>query len=325
MISPDEIALREELATACAPLAPRWPDFWYALYEKDVAHGRIAAWAAPRWFEERLPAPWLNDVGREFESARFLDQIRKGAAALYEMNAYTNSAAWRARGYRNLFHPGDFFGAFMHGFAREGVDYALDKDASDLVMRLLGEQHGYLQEIEHLQANAAVRELSAGSLTPPALMLPPGGEMPKALRNPAVSLVADSNYLRSRAGSAPRLVADADAFESLPDLYQKLVPEICGWKFDKRASRKDRDVFSDGGGGKYSWALQVERPSARDLRFPQLVLCSSERKTVRLVLPGCDARQILEFSMSPRGHEVNLRQQWARFEALMEFYGQVLK
>ena len=42
------------------------------------------------------------------------------------------------------------------------------------------------------------------------------------------------------------------------------------------------------------------------------------------MLPGGEARQILEFGMSPRGHEVNLRQQWARFQALMEFYGPAL-
>ena len=236
MITPDEIALRHELATACESLAPRWPDFWNELYERDVAQGRVVAWAAPRWFAERLPAPLLNDVGREFESALFLDRIRHGAISPYKIRAYQQAAAWRARGYRNLFHPGDFFGDYLHGFPREDVDYALDGPATDLVMRLLGEERGYRHEIEHLQVHAALHELGTGSLTPPALMMPPGEELPKAPRNPAVPLVADAHYLRSRAGDAPRLVGDGDGFESFPDLYRKLVP--ASMRLDIRQERE---------------------------------------------------------------------------------------
>ena len=250
-----------------------------------MAEDRVVAWAAPRWFAERLPAPLLNDVGREFESALFLDRLRNGAISPYEISAYQQAAAWRARG-RNLSHPGDFFGDYLHGFPREGVDYALDGAAKDLVMRLLGEERGYQQEIEHLQVHAALHELSTGSLTPPALMMPPGAVLPKTPRNPAVPLVADANYLRSRAGDAPRLVGDADGFESFPDLYRKLVPEICGWAFDQRVSRKDCEVFSDDRGGALSWALLVERPSKRDVRFPQLVFAAATARRCELCCPA---------------------------------------
>lgn len=320
MIASDEIARRLELAAACESLVPRWPDLWLGLYERDVQAGHLAAWAAPRWFAERLPAPLLNDIGREFESALFLDRIRKGAGSLYTLQAFQHAQTWRARGYRNLFQPGDFFGEYMHGFAREGVDYALDAPAADLVTNLLREERGYRQEIDSLRANSAVRELATGSLTPPALMVPPGGPPPQPLRNSALPLVADNHFLRARAGVIPRLVGDADGFEAHPDLYSELVPSICGWTLDQRASRKQWEVFSDCRGGARSWALEVQRPSRRDVRFPQLVLRDSDPKSPGVVLPGGEAREIPEFGMSPRGHEVNLRQQWARFQSLMKFF-----
>ena len=252
---------------------------------RDVAQGRVVAWAAPRWFAERLPAPLLNDIGREFESALFLDRIRHGAGSLYKIRAYQQATAWRERGYRNLFHPGDFFGDYLHGFPREDVDYALDGPAADLVMRLLGEERGFQQEIETCRVHAALHELGTGSLTPPALMMPPGKSCQRRRATPPCRWSADAHYLRSRAGDAPRLVCDGDGFESFPDLYRKLVPELCGWTFDRRASRKDCDLLRWPRGA-LSWALLVERPSKRDECFPQLVLRSSDRKALRSCCPA---------------------------------------
>jgi len=316
----DDSAIRRTLADALAPMVARWPDFWFDLFTRDVAAGHVAAWAAPQWFAEQLPAPLLNAVGREFEQALWADQLANGVRSVFELTAYNQAADWRARNVRNLFHPGDFFGEFMHGFPREGVDYALDGVAAEQVARLLAEGRGYLQEIERLRVRAAVRELGAGSLTPPALTVSMSeSERPPAVRNPAVPLVADTPYLRARAWDPAQVVIDA-RLPPDPDIYRTLVPAIAGWQLDTRLARKDADIFTSSAGGELYWALEVAKPSVHDIRFPELVLCGAGRSAPRLILPGGAARQVPEFAMSDRGREVHLRQEWARFTAVMQFY-----
>jgi hypothetical protein len=241
-----------------------WAGFLRDCCETDRREGYQGFWAGPLWFAQEIGAPILNDAGRLFEAARWIEGMRATGVLEKEMLEQSGGAASIC----DLLFPIIKSYQSMPGkFTEIPVDHRALAYAHDLMKS--ADRH-YEYEIELAAQQGAYELLGLGTHTPVPQFFKVQPSQPT--RNPCVELMEDYVYWRNKYPVPIMFASDGRELMSRR-WYTVLLPLLAPeFELNKTLSTPKCVAYVLPSEGDWIWAILVDTTERFNAHEPELGL-----------------------------------------------------
>ena len=310
-------------------------DFQVQLMKREIAEGWKAFYAQAVLFEQILPAPLINELGRQYavehlrcEIWRDSDQMawrgfgqvgsQYRSSLLTQWSEHPESLA----GYRNFLHVGEL------DTGAAPTPNPLDCTANAVLRGRIetDNQHWWYQT----QADTTdwyVEAAAQGVLTPPLMVRELAPATP--VRDMSVDLADDGPYWKAVHQARWRQIMNATQFAAFtkPDENLRLMAALApDFPYAAHLSSAKRLVFVQQGEGALAWALMIDKTDgSTTYRYPpKLILISREQakklKDDDILYTNVIGKSFVSHIYGARCLETELLFHLPRSRRLIEFY-----
>jgi hypothetical protein len=274
----------QDLRAAVSNDAGELFDFQLQLMEREIAGGWKAFYAQEILLKDTLPAPLINDLGRQYGVERLRLNIWRDfgkqssnyrSALLTEWFEYPETLAE----YRNFLNVG----ALDTGAAP--TPNPLDRTANAVLRkRIETDNKHWWYETQANMTDWYVEAAAQCVLTPPLLVR----ELERAtpVRDMTLALVDDGKYWRTVHQERWRLVMNATEFSAFtkPEENLRLMAALApDFPYSPSLSSGKRLIFVQEGEGALAWALMIDKTDGgTTYRYPPKLILISREQTKKL-------------------------------------------
>ncbi len=274
-------SFKQHLREALSRDAEQLFDFQLQLMERSIAAGWKAFYAQEILFKELLPAPLINELGKQYAVEHLRWEIWRDVGqwgSSYQSSLLTQwfDQPETLAEYRNFLNVG----ALDTG--PEPTPAPLDRTASTVLkLRIETDHKHWWYECRANGLDWYVEATMQAELTPPLL----GRELDHVtpVRDMATALVDDAQYWKAVHQSKWRLVMNGTEHEAFtkPDWNLRLMAALApDFSYAAGLSTGKRLIFVQRGDGPLAWALMIDKTDGSPTyRYPpQLILINREHK-----------------------------------------------
>ncbi|WP_323141947.1 hypothetical protein [Massilia phyllosphaerae] len=267
-------------------------DFQLALMQREIGEGWWAFYSQEILFKDLLPAPLINELGRQYAVENLRCEIWRDVS----------QSAWRGFGQANsnyhsvlltqwteqpeaLAEYRNFLDVGALDTSMASTPDPLDRTANSVLRHRIETEHKHwLYELEANATDSYVEAAAQGVLTPPLIVRELAPATP--LRDMSEALADDTQYWRAVHQERWRVAMNANEFKAFtkPDENLRLMAALApDFPYAAHLSSAKRLVFVQQGDGPLAWALMIDKTDgSTTYRYPPKLILINRAQTKKL-------------------------------------------